>query len=66
MKWVYVTCLGETPEAVYGPLWALVERGIKPSKIHVLYTEGVKWLLDKVKKQMAIVAETSDDVVEAT
>lgn len=66
MKWAYVTCLGETPEAVYSPLWALIEKGVRPSRVHILYTKGVRRLLDKVKKQITIVAELSDDAIEAS
>ncbi len=64
MSWAYITCIGETPEAVYGPLWALIERGVKPSTFCLLYTKGTKRLVDLVKEHINMLIGIDDIFVE--
>lgn len=55
-EWVVFVNVGTTPEAVYGPIWALAEEyGIKPSAVYLVYTEGSSRFLETVKRAVRVV-----------
>ncbi len=65
MSWIYITCIGKTLEAVYSPLWALIEEGLKPSRIHLLYTKETRKSLEEIKKILEAIAEVNGSAITA-
>jgi len=62
-RWIYVTCVGTTPEAVYSPLWALIEEGLTVDLVHLLHTEGTRRHAEALRDAIRILANLDEGSV---
>lgn len=58
-----MTCVGQTPEAVYSSLWALIDEGIIPLKVHLLYTKSTREHLERLEEAIKVIMEPHASVI---